>query len=136
MKKKTYFNDPNGLIPLVISLKDRYIILKNVLLDKNLQDRIQNAIPKGTHIAPEFTIEEIELLTDHVSAAANHVKDKKIKKTLDKVYNNLDTMGELIHFFKLRWKKVEQEKQQKVRRSLGSPKVIPQSGQHGRNGCS
>ncbi len=89
MTKKTFFNDPNGLIPLALSLKDRDIILSNVLADKNLYDRIQNAIPKGTHIAPEFTIEEIELLTDHVAAAANHSKDKKIEKTLDKLYNKV-----------------------------------------------
>jgi Plasmid pRiA4b ORF-3-like protein len=114
MKKKTYFNDPDGLIPLAISLKERDIILKNVLLDKNLHDRIHNAIPQGTHIAPEFTLEEIELLTDQVAAAANHAKDKKIEKTLDKLYNNLATMGELIDIIKVRWDKLEHEKQQKA----------------------
>ena len=114
MKKKTFFNDPNGLIPLALSLKERDIILKNVLVDKNLYDRIKNAIPGGTHIAPEFTLEEIELLTDHVAAAANHAKDKKIEKTLDKLYNNLATMGELIDIVKVRWEKFEREKQQKA----------------------
>lgn len=114
MKKKTFFNDPAGLIPLVISLKERDIILKHVLLDKNLHDRIQKAVPSGTHIAPEFTIEEIELLTDHVAAAANHVTDKKIEKTLDKIYNNLATMGELIDIIKVLWEKHEQENQKKA----------------------
>jgi hypothetical protein len=114
MKKKTFFNDPDGLIPLALSLKERDIILKNVLVDKNLYDRICNAIPKGNHIAPEFTLQEIELLTDHVAAAANHAKDKKIEKVLDKLYNNLATMGELIDIIKVRWEKLEQEEKQKV----------------------
>jgi hypothetical protein len=114
MTKKTFFNDPNGLIPLVISLKERDIVLKHVLLDKDFYDRIHNAIPKGTHIAPEFTIEEMELLADHFAAAANHATDKKIEKTLDKLYNNLATMRELIDITKVYWEKVEQENQQKA----------------------
>ena len=85
-----------------------------MLVDKNLHDRIHNAIPEGTHIAPEFTVEEIELLTDHVAAAANHANDKKIGKTLDKLYNNLATMGELIDIIKVRWEKIEQENQKKA----------------------
>jgi hypothetical protein len=85
-----------------------------VLLDKDFYDRIHNAIPKGTHIAPEFTLEEMELLTDHFAAAANHAKDKKIGKALDKLYNNLATMGELIDIIKVRWEKIEKENQKRA----------------------
>jgi hypothetical protein len=111
MTKKTFFNDPNGLIPLALSLKERDIVLQHVLLDKDFYDRILNAVPKGTHIAPQFTLEEMKLLTDHVAAAANHAKDKKIEKTLDKLYKNLATMRELVDITKAFWEKIEKENQ-------------------------
>ncbi len=34
MKKKTYFNDPEGLVPVWIGLKDRDIVLATGVLER------------------------------------------------------------------------------------------------------
>jgi hypothetical protein len=114
MKKKTYFTDPEGLVPVWMGLKDRDIVLAAGVLEQKFYERIQEAEPQGNKVLPEFSIEEIELLTKQVAAAAIGANDKKKRKTLEKVNRHLEGLGVIIGFFKKRWEKEEREREHKA----------------------
>ncbi len=114
MKKKTFFNDPTGLIPVMISLQDRDIILHKMLLPPKLYDRILNALPSGNNVFPEFTSKEIYSLGAFFASQADLATDKRIKRISEKLLNYLDKLTDLIHYYQPHWERLAEENQQKA----------------------
>ena len=61
---------------------------------QHLTDALNVAEFKDKKIIVHYTLDDLDELAGHVAAAANHAKNRKLKKTLDAVYAEIKTVEE------------------------------------------
>jgi hypothetical protein len=77
---------PNEKIPLKLNARERELILEHTFADDDLTAPL--------HVVPEpnepsvyrHTLDDWEDLAGYIAAEANHAKDKKLQKELDRLY--------------------------------------------------
>lgn len=85
---------PGQKVPLTLSTRERELILEHTFADDELTAplRIVPGFRKATVYS--FTLDDLEELAGYVAAEANHAKDKKLQKELDRLFARMETVLE------------------------------------------
>ena len=67
----------------------RVFDLPLVTLATDLTNRLSIAPTKGTRLVANFTLDDLDELLGYIAAEANHCKDAKLEKQLDKLWGRL-----------------------------------------------
>ena len=73
-------------LPVVLTLKDRDIVRDETFCDPDF-GRV--GVVEGNKIKLMMSLDDIEDVQGHVAAEANHTKDKKLQKELDRIFDKL-----------------------------------------------
>jgi hypothetical protein len=79
-------------VPLTLSHRERELILNRTLADDELTAPLR-AVPISNKASVySFTLDDLEELAGYVAAEANHTKDKKLQKELDRLFARMETV--------------------------------------------
>lgn len=81
-------------IPVRLSPGQRDLILDQAFIDPELQQRLRVAEADGASIVVRLDLDDLDDLLGHVAAEANHSKDVKLGKRLDRLYERLRDIAE------------------------------------------
>lgn len=73
-------------LPVTLTLRERDLIRDTTGCDP---DFAKGAVVDGTGIRMELSLDDIEEIQGYVAAAANHTKNSKLRKELDRLFGNL-----------------------------------------------
>lgn len=85
---------PGEKVPLKLSIRERELILEHTFADNDLTAALRIAPASGKTSVYSFTLDDLEELMGYVAAEANHVKDKKLQKELDRLFERMQTVLE------------------------------------------
>jgi hypothetical protein len=81
--------DRNTMILVEITQSDCHLISEHTFADPEYVDRFEPSQEDAEKLTAHFTAEELDDLLGYIAAEANHTKSKKVKKTLDALYEKL-----------------------------------------------
>jgi hypothetical protein len=80
--------EPGQLITVRMSRRDQELIKNLVAADPDYAARLHD-VPGESHLAGEYTLDDLEDLLGHVAADANHAESAKLRRQLDALYDRL-----------------------------------------------
>jgi repressor LexA len=80
---------PGTRIALMLSPLERDLIVERTLIDPEMEEQLRCAQPSGSKLVIALTLDDVDDLAGHVAAEANHCDDKRIRRSLDAVYDRL-----------------------------------------------
>ena len=83
MKKKIPYGTK---LPVKLTLRERDLILDETFCDPGV---LKIAVVSGRSITVEWSLDDIEDVQGYVAAEANHTKNRKLQKELDKLFDKL-----------------------------------------------
>jgi hypothetical protein len=84
MKKKKI---PYGTkLPVKLTLRERDLIRDETFCDPDL---VRLAVVEGKGVRVNLSLDDIEEMQGYVAAEANHTKNKKLQKELDRLFDKL-----------------------------------------------
>ena len=87
---------PSEKVPLKLSARERELILEHTFADDELIAPLRSAPASNKASVYCFTLVDLEELMGSVAAEANHAKDKKQQKELDRLF---ERMGEVLNSY-------------------------------------
>lgn len=78
-------------VPLELNERERELILEHTFADDELTNRLRLVPKKGAPPIFRFTLDDLDELGGFVAAEANHTKDKKLRKELDRLFDRIQT---------------------------------------------
>jgi len=85
---------PGEKVPLTLSIPERELILEHTFADDELTAPLRIAPASGKTPVYSFKLDDLEELMGYVAAEANHAKDKKLQKELDRLFERMQTVLE------------------------------------------
>ena len=85
-EKKIKFNEP---VELALSMREKELILEHTFADHELVDTLNLARTQAKKIVVNYTLDDLDLLSESVAAEANHCRDKKLQKELYALFDRL-----------------------------------------------
>jgi hypothetical protein len=82
---------PGEKVPLELNERERELILEHTFADDELTNRLRVVPKKGQRPIFRFTLDDLDELGGFVAAEANHTKDKKLRKELDRLFDRIQT---------------------------------------------
>lgn len=76
-------------VPVKLSVRDRTLILDHTLTDPELTARLEAAVPVRSRITVHYTLSELDELLGFIAAKANHARDRKLQRQLDKLFERI-----------------------------------------------
>jgi hypothetical protein len=73
-------------LPVTLTLRERDIIRDETFCDP---DFARMAVVDGKRIKVELSLDDIEEIQGYIAAAANHTKNKRLQKELDRLFDKL-----------------------------------------------
>ncbi len=84
---------PNETVPLELSERERELIVSHTFTDESLTNRLRVVPKSGQRPVFRFTLDDLDELACCVAFEANHAKDKKLQKELDRLVGRIqDTL--------------------------------------------
>jgi Plasmid pRiA4b ORF-3-like protein len=90
-QKKRIRVKPDEKVPLELNERERKLILEHTFADDELTNRLRVVPQKGQRPIFRFTLDDLDELGGFVAAEANHTKDKKLGKELDRLFDRIQT---------------------------------------------
>jgi hypothetical protein len=81
---------PDEKVPLELNDRERTLILEHTFAHEELTNRLRIAPKPGERPVFRFTLDDLDDLAEFVAAEANHAKDKKLGKELDRLFARID----------------------------------------------
>lgn len=81
---------PGEKVPLKLSARERELILEHTFADDELTAPLRIAPASNKASVYCFTLDDLEELMGYVAAEANHAKDKKLQKELDRLFERME----------------------------------------------
>jgi hypothetical protein len=81
---------PGEKVPLKLSARERELILEHTFADDELTAPLRIARASNQASVYCFTLDDLEELMGYVAAEANHAKDKKLQKELDRLFARME----------------------------------------------
>ena len=75
-------------VPVKLTLHDRDLICDKTFCDPNFA---QFALVEGSNIKIDLSLDDIEDVQGYIAAEANHTKNLKLQKELDRLFDKLQT---------------------------------------------
>ena len=88
MKRQTIASETR--IEVLLSHAERDLILEHTFAGPNLTARMQMASVKGTRLAIDYTLDDLDELLGYIAAEANHAENPNLVKQLDKLWDRLN----------------------------------------------
>lgn len=85
---------PGEKVPLKLSTRERVLILEHTLADDELTAALRSMPASSKASVYSFTLGDLEELMGCVAAEANHAKDKKLQKELDRLFERMEEVLE------------------------------------------
>ena len=82
---------PGQKVRLTLSTRERELILEHTFADDELTAPLR-IVPTSHEPVYSFTLDDLEELMGYVAAEANHAKDKKLQKELDRLFARIKTV--------------------------------------------
>jgi hypothetical protein len=82
---------PDEKVPLELNERERELILEHTFADDVLTNRLRVVPNEGQRPIFWFTLDDLGELGDYVAAEANHAKDNKLRKELDRLFDRIQT---------------------------------------------
>ncbi len=111
---------PEERVPVRLSPGQRDLILDHTFIDRELQQQLRVAEADGVSVVVRLTLDDLDDLLGHVAAEANHSKDAKLGKRLDKLYERLRDVEEAYM----------DDPSTILARIVSAPKYTPKQGQY------
>lgn len=83
---------PGEKVPLMLSHRERELILDHTFADDELTVPLRVAPASNKASVYPFTLDDLEELAGYVAAEANHAKDRKLQKELDRLFARMETV--------------------------------------------
>lgn len=83
---------PNDRLGLLVRNSERKVLLDAALLPSDLEQRIRVGVARNEGTVARFTLDELDELAGYVAAEANHSKDKKAQKELDRLFERIQAL--------------------------------------------
>jgi len=83
---------PDEKVPLTLNPRERELILEHTFADDELTAPLRIAPASDKASVYSFTLDDLEQLMGYVAAEANHAKDKKLQKELDRLFERIETV--------------------------------------------
>ena len=90
-KPKRIRIQPDEKVPLELNERERELILEHTFADEQLTNRLRVVPRKGERPVFRFTLDDLDELGGFVAAEANHTKDKRMRKELDRLFDRIQT---------------------------------------------
>lgn len=81
---------PGEKVPLKLSARECDLILEHTFADDYLTAPLRVAPASGKTSVYSFTLDDLEELMGDVAFEANHTKDKKLQKELDRLFERME----------------------------------------------
>ena len=81
---------PGEKVSLKLSVRERELILEHTFADDELTAALHVVPTAHKTSAYSFTLDDLEELMGYVAAEANHAKDKKLQKELDRLFERVE----------------------------------------------
>ncbi len=85
---------PGEKVPLKLSHRERELILEHTLADDELTAPLHVAPTANQASIYSFTLDDLEELAGYVAAEANHTRNQKLQKELDRLFARIETVLE------------------------------------------
>jgi hypothetical protein len=85
---------PSEKVPLDLNDLERELILQHTFADDQLTCRLRIVPRAGESATYRYTLDELDDLAGYVAAEANHANDKKLKKSLARLFGRIQTVLE------------------------------------------
>jgi hypothetical protein len=76
-------------VPLKLSHRERELILEHTFADNELTASLRIVPAANKASVYSFTLDDLEELSGYVGAEANHAKDKKLQRELDRLFERM-----------------------------------------------
>ena len=83
---------PGDKVPLQLSKRERELILEHTFADDELTAPLRIVPTSCKASVYFFTLDDLEELAGYVAADANHARDKKLQKELDRLFARMETV--------------------------------------------
>lgn len=84
---------PEQRLDFTLTLQERDLIIERRLIDAQMEERLRAAAPLRSRLIVQLTLDEVDDLAGHVAAEANHCADRRVRSTLEAVYDRLANIG-------------------------------------------
>jgi hypothetical protein len=81
---------PSAKVSVPLNRRERELILEHTFADDELTVRLRTAPTSNKTAVYAFTLDDMEELMGYVAAEANHAKDKKLQKELDRLFARME----------------------------------------------
>lgn len=81
---------PNEKVPLELSNRERELILEHTFAGDELTNRLRVVPKPGDHPVFRFTLDDLDELSGCIAAEANHAKNEKLQRDLDRLFERID----------------------------------------------
>ena len=91
MKPRSKKIQPDEPVELLLTERQRHLILEHTLAEPDLTKKLEIAETRGERIAGMYTLDDLDHLSEWVAAAANHCEDPRLRKQLDHLFGLIRT---------------------------------------------
>ncbi len=85
---------PDEKVPLELNDRERTLILEHTFTHEELTNRLRIVPKPGERPVFRFTLDDLDELAGFVAAEANHAKDKRLGKELDRLFARIEDVLE------------------------------------------
>src|SRR6266849_4596012 len=83
------FIKPDTRLAIRLSTRERDLVVERAFLDPEIEAELRQAMPTGSKLVVNLTLDDIDDLLGCVAAEANHCDDGKVRRVLDPVCDHL-----------------------------------------------
>ncbi len=84
--------DSETPLPIHVTRRERELIINLLSVEPDIVDRLQLAIVKGDKLEVKMSAGDLDVLLGAIAADANHTKNKRLQKELDRLFNRLNKL--------------------------------------------
>lgn len=77
------------LVEVAFTVQERALILDHTFAGPDLMDRLTMAQIQRNKLVTKFSLDDLDELLGYIAAEANHTSDRKLERSLDKLYGRL-----------------------------------------------
>jgi len=81
---------PGDAVPLTLSKRDHALLRQELIYTSGeLDDKLAVGLARGNGIRSQLTLDDLDELIGCVAAAANHARNRRLGRELDRIYEKL-----------------------------------------------
>lgn len=90
MNDELIFGESSGMVEIVLSRKQRDVLLENIEVEAEVRAAIDSAKETGERFAVMLHEEDWEALAGDLSVMSNHTRDQSLQRSLDDLIETIE----------------------------------------------